>query len=218
MIRRSVLGFAATFLLVGQTLAQEAAEPAVKAVTAPLPRVHLETSAGRVVIEVETQKAPITAANFLKYVDEHRFDGTAFYRAMKAAPGSGLVQGGTNNEPARVLPPIAHEPTTVTGLSHIDGAVSMARYDPGTATGDFFISVGATPSYDAGRPFSIDAHGFAVFGRVVEGMEVVRAILEAPTSPTEGDGFMRGQMLEPRITISQVWREVEAPSAPAGIN
>jgi peptidyl-prolyl cis-trans isomerase A (cyclophilin A) len=198
MIRRSVLGLAAALLITAPALAQEA----------PLPRVQMETSAGRIVIEVETEKAPITAANFLKYVDERRFDGTSFYRAMQAGPGAGLVQGGTNNDPQRTLPPIAHEPTTVTGLSHIDGAVSMARYDPGTATGDFFVSVGPTPSYDAGRPFSIDAHGFAVFGRVVQGMEVVRAILTAPTSPTEGEGFMRGQMLEPKITILQAWREV----------
>ena len=199
MIRRSVLGLAVALLITVPAFAQEAA---------PLPRVQMETSAGRIVIEVETEKAPITAANFLKYVDERRFDGTSFYRAMQAGPGAGLVQGGTNNDPARTLPPIAHEPTTVTGLSHVDGAVSMARYDPGTATGDFFVSVGPTPSYDAGRPFSIDAHGFAVFGRVVYGMDVVRAILTAPTSPTEGEGFMRGQMLEPKITILQAWREV----------
>lgn len=199
MIRRSVLGLAAALVLAAPAFAQEAAS---------LPRVQMETSAGRIVIEVETEKAPITAANFLKYVDERRFDGTSFYRAMQAGPGAGLVQGGTNNDPERTLPPIAHEPTTVTGLSHVDGAVSMARYDPGTATGDFFVSVGPTPSYDAGRPFSIDDHGFAVFGRVVYGMEVVRAILTAPTSPTEGEGFMRGQMLEPKITILQAWREV----------
>lgn len=199
MIRRSVLGLAAALVLAAPAFAQEATS---------LPRVQMETSAGRIVIEVETEKAPITAANFLKYVDERRFDGTSFYRAMQAGPGAGLVQGGTNNDPERTLPPIAQEPTTVTGLSHVDGAVSMARYDPGTATGDFFVSVGPTPSYDAGRPFSIDDHGFAVFGRVVYGMEVVRAILTAPTSPTEGEGFMRGQMLEPKITILQAWREV----------
>ncbi|MES2861903.1 MAG: peptidylprolyl isomerase [Pseudomonadota bacterium] len=172
-----------------------------------LPRVQMETSAGRIVIEVEVVKAPITAANFLRYVDEHRLDGTTFYRAMKSSPTTGLVQGGVNNDPERILPPIAHEPTTVTGLSHVDGAVSMARYAPGTATGDFFVSVGPTPSYDAGRPFSVDADGFAVFGRVIQGMEIVRTILAAPTSPTEGEGFMRGQMLDPKIVITQAWRE-----------
>ncbi len=199
MIRRAFLGLAVALLAPAFAVAQDTAEP--------LPRVQMETSAGRIVIEVETVKAPVTAANFLRYVDEHRFDGMTFYRAMKSSPTTGLIQGGVNNDPERILPPIVHEPTTETGLSHIDGAVSMARYDPGTATGDFFVSVGPTPSYDAGRPFSIDAYGFAVFGRVVEGMDVVRAILASPTSPTEGEGFMRGQMLDPRITILQAWRE-----------
>ena len=199
MLRRTLLLAALATGLAGPVLAQDA--------PAPLPRVQMETSAGRIVIEVETVKAPITAANFLKYVDEHRFDGATFYRAMQSGPGTGLVQGGVNNDPERVLPPIAHEPTTQTGLSHIDGAVSMARYAPGTATGDFFVSVGPTLSYDAGRSFSVDPDGFAVFGRVVQGMDVVRAILASPTSPTEGEGFMRGQMLEPKITILQAWRE-----------
>ncbi|WP_339914891.1 peptidylprolyl isomerase [uncultured Brevundimonas sp.] len=202
MIRRTLVGLALLLLWPTLAVAQDASVP-----PPPLPRVVMETSAGRIVIEVNDRQAPITGANFLRYVDEHRFDGTSFYRAMRSAPDLGLVQGGTNNDPARVLPPIAHEPTTVTGLSHVDGAVSMARYDAGTATGDFFVSVGPTPSYDAGRPFSIDDYGFAVFGRVVEGMDVVRGILIAPTSPTEGDGFMRGQMLDPRIEIVTARRE-----------
>ncbi|WP_369796679.1 peptidylprolyl isomerase [Brevundimonas sp. Leaf363] len=166
----------------------------------------MQTSAGTIVIEVNDRAAPITGANFLKYVDEHRFDGASFYRAMSAGAGVGLVQGGTNNDPARILPPIAHEPTTQTGLSHRDGAISMARYAPGTATGDFFIAVGPMTPYDAGRPYSVDPDGFAVFGKVVEGMDVVRSVLAAPTSPTEGEGVMRGQMLEPRIAIVSATR------------
>ena len=200
MIRRTLLGLVVALIGFGSSMAQDVPTPA-------LPRVVLETSVGRIVIEVETTKAPVTATNFLRYVDEQRLDGTTFYRAMKSTPEMGLVQGGTNNDPERTLAPIAHEPTTQTGLAHIDGAISMARHAPGTATGDFFISVGATPSYDAGRPFSIDEYGFAVFGRVVEGMEIVRGILAAPTSPTEGEGFMRGQMLEPRITILTARRD-----------
>lgn len=204
MIRRTLAALALLLLWPTLALAQELPATAPP----PLPRVVMETSAGRIVIEVNDRQAPITGGNFLRYVDEHRFDGTSFYRAVRAAPDLGLVQGGTNNDPAKVLPPIVHEPTTVTGLSHVDGAVSMARYDPGTATGDFFVSVGPSPSYDAGRPFSIDDYGFAVFGRVVEGMDVVRGILVAPTSPTEGEGFMRGQMLAPRITIVTARREL----------
>ena len=188
---------AALALFAAPVFAQDGSAPA----PLPLPRVALETSAGPIVIEVEARRAPITAANFLKYVDEGRLDGTTFYRAMNTGPGRGIVQGGVNYDPERLLPPIAHEPTTQTGLSHVDGAVSMARHAPGTATGDFFIAVGPLQSYDAGRASSVDADGFAVFGKVVEGMETVRAILGSPTSPTEGEGFMRGQMLDPRITI-----------------
>ena len=162
-------------------------------------RVILETSAGSILVETDP-RAPITAANFLRYVDEGRFNGTDFYRGMELGAGTGVVQGGTANAPDRILPPIAHEPTSQTGLRHINGALSMARFDPGTADGDFFIIVGNLPGFDAGRAAPGDP-GFAVFGRVIEGMDVVRAILTAPKSTTEGEGFMRGQMLDPRIRI-----------------
>jgi peptidyl-prolyl cis-trans isomerase A (cyclophilin A) len=100
-----------------------------------------------------------------------------------------------------VFPPIAHEPTSQTGLSHVDGALSLPRLGPGTAQGDFAIMVGPQLYLDAGPGSAGDGLGYAVFGRVVEGMDVVRAILVAPTSPTEGEGPMRGQMLSPRIRI-----------------
>lgn len=162
-------------------------------------RVMLQTGEGNILLELDAARAPVTTANFLRYVDQHRLDGAAFYRAMRLAPGSGLVQGGV--EAGRALPPIAHEPTTQTGLSHVDGAISLARHAPGTATADFFITVGAQTFLDANPAASGDNLGFAVFGRVVEGMDVVRRILAAPTSPTEGEGVMRGQMLSPRIRI-----------------
>jgi peptidyl-prolyl cis-trans isomerase A (cyclophilin A) len=182
------------------------ASPPAAAQTEPKPRVALETALGRIVIELEDKRAPITAGNFLRYVDQHRYDGVSFYRAMKAAPGYGFVQGGTDNDRRRVLPPIAHEPTTETGLSHLDGTISMARFAPGSATGDFFIIVGDLTPYDAGRPNSLDSLGFAAFGRVVEGMELVRQILVAPVSPTLGEGVMRGEMLDPKITITSAHR------------
>lgn len=172
----------------------------------PKPRVALETDMGRIVLELEDKRAPITTANFLRYVDEGRYDGTSFYRAMKAAPNYGFVQGGTDNARDRILPPIAHEPTTETGLSHLDGTISMARYAPGTATGDFFLIVGNLIPYDAGKRDSLDPLGFAAFGRVVEGMEIVRQMLVAPVSPTLGEGVMKGEMLEPRITITTARR------------
>lgn len=174
------------------------AAPAPKAATV---RVTLQTSEGAIVLELEKERAPITTANFLRYVDQKRLDGTSFYRAAKVAEGYGLVQGGTRNDPKRTLPPIAHEPTNRTGLTNNDGAISMARNAPGSAAGDFFLIVGDMSSLDADPSQPGDNVGFAAFGHVVEGMDVVRKILEAPTSPTEGEGVMKGQMLAPQIRI-----------------
>jgi peptidyl-prolyl cis-trans isomerase A (cyclophilin A) len=100
-----------------------------------------------------------------------------------------------------LFPPIAHEPTSRTGLSHVDGALSAPRFAVGTAQGDFTIMVGDQKYLDAGPGSGGDGLGYAVFGHVAEGMDVVRSILAAPTSPTEGEGVMKGQMLAPRITI-----------------
>jgi peptidyl-prolyl cis-trans isomerase A (cyclophilin A) len=165
--------------------------------------VRLQTSAGPIVLEVEAERAPVTSANFLRYVNEGRLNGATFYRAVKVGDGYGLLQGGVRNDPKRVLPPIAHEPTSKTGLSHLDGAISMARAEPGTASGDFFITVGDLNTMDA-RPSQAGdaAAGYAVFGRVVEGMDVVRSLLEAPRSVTLGEGVMRGQMLETPVVIT----------------
>ena len=166
-------------------------------------RVALETADGPILVEVYPDKAPITAGNFLRYVDEKRFDGATFYRASKVpnAPEYGLVQGGVQNDPKRVLKPIAHEPTTKTGLSHVNGALSMGRTAPGTATSDFFICVGDMPYMDADPKQPGDNLGFAVFGKVIEGMDTVRTILAEPTSPTAGEGVMKGEILAKPVKI-----------------
>ncbi len=177
-----------------------AATPAPDA--ASLTRVRLSTAAGDILVGVDTKAAPITAGNFLRYVDQHKLDGIGFYRAVKVADGYGLAQFGTRNDPKRTLPPIKHEPTTLTKLSHRDGTLSMAMAAPGTAAGDFFITVGDLSSMDA----TAANPGFAAFGRVLEGMDVVRRILAAPTSPTLGEGVMKGQMLAPVITITAARR------------
>lgn len=171
------------------------------ATPAPLPRVALETSKGRIVLELDTAHAPITARNFLRYVDNRRYDGMQFYRAMRTGEGVGLVQGGITDA-RRLFPPVAHEPTSLTGLTHVDGALSAPRLQPGSARAEFTIMVGPQHYLDAGpESGSGDGLGYAVFGRVVEGMDVVRQILASPTSPTEGEGPMRGQMLQPRVRI-----------------
>jgi peptidyl-prolyl cis-trans isomerase A (cyclophilin A) len=168
-------------------------------------RVTMLTEQGPVVLAVHSGKAPVTAANFLKYVDQKRLDGTAFYRGVGAAD-YGFVQGGAQNDPKRILPPIAHEPTTQTGLVHDEGALSMARYAPGSATGDFFVVLGRMPSMDAHPDAPGDNQGFAVFAHVVEGLDVIKAILIAPKSPTKGEGVMKGQMLETPGKILSVRR------------
>lgn len=179
--------------------------PAASPTVTPQPalvKVQLATEAGPITLALEKDRAPLTVANFLKYVDGKKLDGIAFYRAVKVGEGYGLVQFGTRNDPKRTLPPVAHEPTTKTGLSHVDGALSMAMARPGTAAGDFFVVVGDITSMDAK-----DADpGFAVFGRVIEGMDVIRRVLQAPTSPTLGEGVMKGQMLEPVVKITTARR------------
>jgi peptidyl-prolyl cis-trans isomerase A (cyclophilin A) len=178
------IGAVACGLIGVAAVAQQTPAPVVP-MTAPLPRVALDTTAGRIVIEADTLHAPVTAGNFLKYVDGKRLDGVVFYRAVKVADRFGFVQFGTNGDPKRALPPIRHEPTTQTGLHHTDGVISVARFAPGTATGDFTISVGdQSPALDADPARPGDNKGYAAFGRVVEGMDAIVTILDAPVSPT----------------------------------
>lgn len=175
--------------------------------------VILTTSMGPITIALEVERAPITAGNFLKYVDQKRLDGTVFYRAFTFAPdfpNIGMIQGGTQNDPKRILKPVAHEPTSKTGLTHDDGAVSLAQGAPGTGTADFFIIIGEMKGLDA-KPG--DA-GFAVFGHVTQGMDLVKQIAVAPRSPTKGDGAMKGQMLEPAIRILTARRAPVSPPGP----
>jgi peptidyl-prolyl cis-trans isomerase A (cyclophilin A) len=170
---------------------------------ADIARVRLETEMGPIVLALDARHAPITTANFLAYVDQGKFDGIVFYRASRTrgAPGQGFIQGGIRRDAVRTLLPIEHEPTSRTGLTHGDATISMARTRPGSATGDFFITSGAQRSMDAGRGRPADNLGYAAFGRVVEGMDVVRRILAVPTAPNAGEGVMRGQMIQAPVRI-----------------
>ena len=171
---------------------------AVAAPPAPLPRVLFRTDLGDLVIEVDEARAPATARNFLRYVDAGRYAGGSFHRTVTTSPDNqpgkavkiDVVQAGA--APGKDLPPVALERTRDTGLLHLDGAVSMARDGPDTATSDFFVCVGAQPSLDFGGKRNPDGQGFAVLGRVVSGMEVVRRIHAAPA---------RGQSLAPPVKI-----------------
>jgi peptidyl-prolyl cis-trans isomerase A (cyclophilin A) len=177
--------------------------PAWAQTSAGLTRVNLETGQGLIVLELFADKAPITSANFLAYVDARLYDGATIYRALRSPgpPPTGLIQGGARADPAKTIAPIAHESTRQTGLSHKDGTLSLARRAPGTATSDFFICVGDAPYLDADPSAPGDNLGFAAFGHVTAGMDIARQILSLPTSPTAGGPDMAGQMLEPPVPI-----------------
>ena len=198
---RSIL-FAAS-LACAAPIAAQSSEPPPSAGTKEV-TVALDTSAGRIVIALDRARAPLTTANFLRYVDGGKYAGEAIYRAMPYGDG-GLVQGGITSDAAKLSEPIAHEPTSRTGLKHVAGAVSMAHLGPGTAQADFFILTTDIPALDA----SGADQGFAVFGRVIEGLDVAQRILASPVSPTKGDGAMKGQMLEPPVTIVKAERVPE---------
>ena len=213
MTRRFALLAAPLFLFSATVAAQD--QPTASPEPAPsAPQtvdVVIQTELGNIKLALESERAPVTAANFLRYTDQKRFDGTVFYRAMRLAWGdqpNGLIQGGTQMDPKRILKPIAHEATSQTGVLHKAGTISMARYDPGSATGDFSILLSDMPGLDA-DPASANpdlAAGFAAFGHVVEGMDVVQAIWNAPVDPEKGAGALKGQMIQQPVKIISVRR------------
>jgi peptidyl-prolyl cis-trans isomerase A (cyclophilin A) len=169
-----------------------------------LPRVIIQTELGDIEVEVDSVRAPHTAANFLRYVDLGFYRFGRFHRTVRDdnQPGSkvkiAVVQAGLDSLRVKDFPPIALERTSLTKLSHKDGTISMARDGPNTATSDFFICVGDQPSLDFGGKRNADGQGFAAFGRVVLGMDVVRKIHQAPAS---------GQALEPPVRILNIVRK-----------
>ena len=173
-------------------------------------RVAVTTTLGDFELELYADKAPITAGNFLRLIDGGHLDGATFYRTVSpendnGSPVISVVQGGLRDAASR-FPPIGHETTGQTGLQHLDGSISMARAEIGTATTEFFICIGDQPALDYGGVRNADGQGFAVFGRVVKGMDVVRAIHEAPANaPTEVAYFL-GQLLEEPVVIRAVKR------------
>jgi peptidyl-prolyl cis-trans isomerase A (cyclophilin A) len=189
MFSRIALAFA---VLSAPALAQA---PAPQAGLVP---VAIETSLGRIVVALDAEHAPLTTANFLKYADLHKFDGETFYRAMPYGSG-GLIQGGITSDARKLDPPVAFESSAQTGIKNVAGSIAMAALAPGTAQADFFIETTDIPGFDG-------PSGFAAFGHVVEGMDVVKAILAAPVSPTKGEGPMKGQMLDPPVKIIKVER------------
>jgi peptidyl-prolyl cis-trans isomerase A (cyclophilin A) len=168
-------------------------------------RVVIQTDKGDIEVELDAAKAPNTTANFLKYVDAKFYDGGRFHRTVRAdnQPDDkvkiGVVQAGIHPDKMKdEFPPIKLERTKDTKLSHKDGTISMARDGPDTATSDFFICVGDQPELDFGGKRNPDGQGFAAFGRVVKGMDVVKKIQAAPAE---------GQTLAPPVKIIKVVRK-----------
>ena len=169
------------------------------------PRVLIRTELGTIEVELEAKKAPATVANFLRYVDGKFYDGGVFHRTVTAdnQPKDKVriqvIQGAANPKREKdAFPPIKLERTNRTGLKHADGAISMARDGPDTATHEFFLCVGAQPSLDFGGKRNPDGQGFAAFGRVVKGMDVVKKIQSAPADK---------QALDPPVKIVKISRK-----------
>lgn len=177
------------------------------AVSAATVSVVIETEMGEIEVDLDAERAPLTVANFLRYVDAGHYSGGRFHRTVRLDPDNQpqnrikieVIQAGVNPEKEKSdWPAIKLERTSVTGLKHLDGTISMARDGPDTATSDFFICIGDQPELDFGGRRNPDGQGFAAFGRVRRGMDVVRRIQRAPAEE---------QRLVPPIAITRIRRK-----------
>lgn len=168
-------------------------------------KIIIRTGMGDIQVKIDLERAPVTSSNFLRYIDAGLFDSTCFYRVVrpdnqpKDSVFIGVIQGGRYEaEETGGFPPIAHETTETTGIRHRNGVISMARWTPGTATSEFFICVGNQPELDFGGRRNPDGQGFAAFGKVTRGMDVVRKIHDIETP---------GQYLEQPVVILGISRK-----------
>jgi len=173
--------------------------------------VVMATSQGDIGIELYIDKAPLTAGNFLKLAEGGHLDGGSFYRVVtyendNGNPAIEVIQGGLGDEQESPFGPIDHETTGHTGLLHRDGVISMARGDVGTASSEFFICVGDQPGLDHGNVRNPDGQGFAAFGVVVSGMDVVRRINQLPADAPSDSEYTQGQILTEPVAIVSVRR------------
>ena len=172
--------------------------------------VTLQTTIGDIHIELYSEKAPITVANFLRYTDEGYFDNTSFYRTVRyendnGSPKIEVIQGGIGDG-EKVYPTIKHESTKLSGLQHLDGVLSMSRGAVDTATSDFFICIGDQLGLDYGASRNSDGMGFAAFGRVTNGMDIVRKIHQLPSDKHTVNSYVKGQLINNPIIIKTIQR------------
>lgn len=165
------------------------------------PLVKIETTHGDIFIEVYNDKAPITGNHFIQEVNKGTYSNSKFYRVIQSDPGgtynTGVLQGGVYGSPL-VVEKIAHEPTSKSGLSHTTGIVSMARKEAGSASSEFFICIGDQSTLDYGRRGTEDSLGMAAFGKVIEGMEVVKSI---HNEPANGDRLIKPVIIKRMIKL-----------------
>jgi peptidyl-prolyl cis-trans isomerase A (cyclophilin A) len=172
--------------------------------------VIMSTAHGDIRISLDLENAPLSAANFLRYVDGEHYDGATFYRTVRYDNDNGnpkieVIQGGIRDGDAP-FEPINHEDTGQTGILHTDGVISMARDVVGTASSEFFICIGDQPGLDKGEVRNADEQGFAAFGKVVAGMDVVRKIHASPSSAPGYSEYVAGQIIEQPVLIERVRR------------
>lgn len=172
----------------------------------------IETEVGNIRFEVYPDKAPVTVRNFRRYVELNAFEKADFFRVVRMdnQPNDSVkieVIQGNFTDSTQMLKPIPHETNDKTGVLHKDGAVSMARTTPGTASLSFFICINDQPELDYGGKRNVDGTGFAAFGQVIEGMDVVRKIQSGETMSVEDSPFLwRSQMLKKRIRIKSIYK------------
>jgi peptidyl-prolyl cis-trans isomerase A (cyclophilin A) len=165
--------------------------------------IIIRTGLGEIHVRLDLGRAPATSLNFLRYVDSEMFDSASFYRVVRMdnQPHDSIkievIQGGRNKNEDNGFPAIIHETTAMTGIRHKNGTISMARSEPGSATSEFFICVGDQPELDFGGKRNPDRQGFAAFGKIIKGMDVVKRIHSINQS---------GQYLETPVLIIDITR------------
>jgi peptidyl-prolyl cis-trans isomerase A (cyclophilin A) len=197
-LNRRVLLTAIPVLLLQQLAAAETIE------------IVMATSEGPIELELYVDQAPITVTNFLRLIDGEHLDGSAFYRVVSYETDNGspkieVIQGGLGDAD-RPFDPIDHETTEQTGIRHLDGVISMARGAVGTATSEFFICIGDQSALDYGQARHPDKQGFAAFGKVISGMDVVRRIKNLPADAPLDSAYAKGQILREPVSIESVRR------------
>lgn len=196
--KRSATALLAVFLGLSPALAEDIVD------------VIMSTMHGDIRISLDRANAPLSTANFLRYVDGGHYDGATFYRTVRYDNDNGnpkieVIQGGLRDADAP-FDAIDHEDTEQTGILHTDGVISMARDEIGTASSDFFICIGDQPGLDKGEVRNADEQGFAAFGKVVAGMDVVRRIHVSPSSAPGYSEYVAGQIIAEPVLIERVRR------------